>query len=116
MKDGNWDRMSLGAATLRLFLARWVGASLLGRLRLAAERPAHGGAARAGRAAQHDLLGFAQFAGAEIDALADPHFRARRAQPPHRAARQPQPRAPAILAQRGFDRGAEMKAQPERRT
>src|SRR6266851_5730979 len=106
---------ALGLVLMRLLGARLVRTRLVGRLRLAAERPAHGGAARAGRAAQHDLLGFAQFAGAEIDAFAKTHFRTRRAQPPHRAARQPQQGAAAILGKRGVDRGMQVKAQRERR-
>src|SRR5258707_15565606 len=118
MKCGDWGRTNFGSTTLGLVLARLVGArlvgtTLVGRLRLAPERPAHGGAARAGYAAQHDLLGFAQFAGAEIDALAEPHLRPRSAQPPDRPARQPQQRAAATLDQRGIDRRVEMKAQRE---
>src|SRR5437762_2891228 len=102
MKCGDRGRPNFGAATLALVLLRLVGPRLVGRLRLAPERPADGGPAWAGRAAQDDLLGFAQFAGAEIDALADAQFRARRAQSPHRAARQPQQSAAAVLDQRGF--------------
>src|SRR5205085_12288150 len=71
------------------------------------------GAAGNGMAAQYDLVGFAQLAGAEVDACGKIRLRPRRAQPPLGTARQFERGAVAIIEQRGLDRRMQMEAQRE---